>query len=206
MGKSRFSERGFLIALGVLGVFIFIGLIIVLWAIGTYNMMVAMNENVKQAWGQVENTYQRRSDLIPNLVEVVKGYATHERETFTAVTEARSKANQTKIDPSNMDAAALQAFQANQGALTSALSRLMVVVEKYPELKANENFKELQAELAGTENRIAVERRKFNLAAQTYNTKLRVFPSSLIASFGGFQARPYFESDKGAEKAPKVKF
>lgn len=194
------------IGLGVLGVLAFIVLIIVLWAIGTYNSMVAMNENVKQQWGNVENVYQRRNDLIPNLVEVVKGYATHERTTLTDVIEARAKATKVTIDPTKMNMADLQKFQAAQGEISSALSRLMVVIEKYPDLKANENFKELQAQLEGTENRIAVERRKFNQAAQTYNTKLRVFPSSLIASYGGFEARPYFESEKGSEKAPKIKF
>jgi len=192
------------ITLGVLVVLAFIGFIILLWVTGTYNSIVAKSEEVKQRWGQVENVYQRRQDLIPNLVEVVKGYASHEKSTFTQVIEARAKATQMTIDPSKVGD--LQKFQAMQGEISSALGRLMVVVEKYPELKANENFKELQAELAGTENRISVERKRFNDSAQSYNTSLRVFPSSIIANFSGFQLRPYFEAEKGASQAPKVNF
>lgn len=179
-------------------------LCVVGWAVGVYNSLINSREQVKKQWGQVENVYQRRSDLIPNLIETVQGYAFHERTTFTAVTEARAKATQMTIDPSKI--ADLQKFQSIQGELSSALARLMVVVEKYPELKANENFKELQAELAGTENRIAVERRKFNQDAKDYNVALKVFPNNIIANFWAFEERPYFEAEKGASQVPKVEF
>jgi LemA protein len=172
----------------------------------SYNNMVAMEEGVESQWSNVENVYQRRADLIPNLVATVKGYASHERETLEGVINARAKATQVTVDPSNLDAAALQNFQQAQGELSSALGRLMVVVERYPELKANENFRDLQAQLEGTENRIAVERRKFNEDARDYNTYIRKFPQALFANMFGFERKAYFEADSGAERAPEVQF
>jgi LemA protein len=171
-----------------------------------YNKMVTMDEAVKSAWSQVENVYQRRSDLIPNLVETVKGYATHEQETFTKVVEARAQATATKIDPTNLTPEAIKQFQDAQGGLSSALSRLMVVVEQYPDLKANQNFLDLQAQLEGTENRITVERQKFNETTQAYNAYIRRFPPLITAAIFGFKKKAYFEAMAGAEKAPQVKF
>ncbi|HSA04560.1 MAG TPA: LemA family protein [Tenuifilaceae bacterium] len=173
---------------------------------GSYNNMVTKDEAVTSQWGNVENVYQRRLDLIPNLVNTVKGYAAHEQETFTKVIEARAKATQVNINPQNLNAESLKQFQAAQGELSSALSRLMVVVEQYPDLKANQNFLDLQAQLEGTENRIAVERRKFNEVAQDYNTYIRKFPKNIWASIFGFEKKNYFEAEAGAEKAPEVKF
>jgi LemA protein len=172
----------------------------------TYNNMVTMNEGVTAQWSQVENVYQRRSDLIPNLVNTVKGYATHERETLEGVIEARAKATQVTVDPSKLDAASIQKFQETQGGLSSALGRLMVVMEQYPDLKANQNFRDLQAQLEGTENRIAVERGRFNEAAQKFNVYIRKFPQVLFAGIFGFEKKAYFEAEKGAEKAPVVNF
>ena len=174
--------------------------------IGSYNSIVTKEEGVTAGWAQVENVYQRRADLIPNLVETVKGYASHEKETLEGVIEARSKATSTTIDPSNLDAAAIQNFQKAQDGLSSALSRLMVVVERYPDLKANQNFLELQAQLEGTENRIAVERKKFNELARDYNTYIKKFPKNMIAGMFDFEKRDYFEASTGSEKAPEVKF
>lgn len=168
--------------------------------------MVEKQEAVTAQWAQVENVYQRRSDLIPNLVSTVKGYADFEQETLTAVIEARSKATSVNIDASKLDASSIQKFQAAQDGLSSALSKLMVVVERYPELKANQNFLELQSQLEGTENRIAVERRKFNETAQAYNTYIRKFPNNMIAGMFDFEKSDYFEADEGADKAPKVEF
>ena len=176
------------------------------WFIGKYNTMVVANETVDEKWAQVENVYQRRADLIPNLVATVKGYATHEQETLQGVVEARAKATSTTIDAGNMDAAQMQKFQAAQQGLSSALSRLMVVVEKYPDLKANQNFMELQAQLEGTENRIAVERKRFNEAAKTYNLSIRVFPNSMLAGMYGFEKREYFKAEETSKTAPKVEF
>ena len=173
---------------------------------GTYNKMVTMNEGVTAQWSQVENVYKRRSDLIPNLVNTVKGYATHERETLEGVIEARAKATQVTVDPSKLDAASIQKFQEAQGGLSSALGHLMVVMEQYPDLKANQNFLELQAQLEGTENRITVERGRFNEAAQNFNIYIRQFPQNLFASMFGFEKKAYFEAVKGSEKAPEVKF
>lgn len=173
---------------------------------GSYNNMVTKDEAVTSQWGNVENVYQRRLDLIPNLVNTVKGYASHEQETFTKVIEARAKATQVNINPQNLNAESLKQFQAAQGELSSALSRLMVVVEQYPDLKANQNFLDLQAQLEGTENRIAVERRKFNEVAQDYNTYIRKFPKNIWANIFGFEKKNYFEAEAGAEKAPEVKF
>lgn len=173
---------------------------------GEYNKIVTLREQVNRDWANVENQYQRRADLIPNLVETVKGYAAHEQETYTQVTEARSKATQVTIDPANMTAEDMQRFQAAQGEVTSALSRLLAVVENYPDLKANQNFLELQAQLEGTENRIAVERRNFNATATTYNTAIKKFPIVLFAKIFGFSERPYFEAAAGSDQAPEVKF
>ena len=173
---------------------------------GSYNNMVTMQEGVTAQWSQVENVYQRRSDLIPNLVNTVKGYADFEKETLTQVIEARAKATAVNINPDKLDAQSLQNFQNAQSGLSSALSKLMVVVEKYPELKANQGFLDLQAQLEGTENRITVERQKFNQTAQTYNTFIRTFPKNIFAGLFGFEKKAYFEAEKGAEKAPQVKF
>jgi LemA protein len=176
------------------------------WVKSSYNSMVTLEEGVTAQWGQVENVYQRRSDLIPNLVNTVKGYADFEKETLTGVIEARAKATQVTVDPTKLDAQSIQNFQNAQSGLSSALGRLMVVVEKYPELKANQNFLDLQAQLEGTENRITVERQKFNQSAQAYNTEIRKFPRNIFAGMFGFEKKAYFEAEKGAEKAPEVKF
>jgi len=189
-----------------LGVLIVVALALIAWGVSIYNGLVNEQENVEKAWGNVENVYQRRADLIPNLVETVKGYAKHEQETLEGVIEARANATSIKIDPSNMTPEDLQKYQAAQGDVTNALSRLIAVSEAYPDLKANQNFLELQNQLEGSENRIAVERNKFNEAAQTYNTKRRTFPTSLIASIFGFGDKPYFQAQEGADKAPKVDF
>ena len=180
--------------------------ILALWAVMKYNALVPMDQQVKSSWSQVENQYQRRSDLIPNLVNVVKGYASHEKETLDGVITARSKATSTTIDANNLDEAALQRFQQSQDALSSALSRLMVVVEKYPDLKANEQFQNLAVQLEGTENRIATARRDFNETAKTYNTARQTFPTVLIAGLLGFKERPYFTAQAGSEIAPTVDF
>ncbi len=185
-----------------------VGLVVILFSWGTSinNNLVTREEGVNQAWGNVENVYQRRLDLIPNLVNTVKGVANFEQQTLTAVIEARAKATSVQINPKNLDEGSLQKFQQAQNGVSSALGRLMVVVEKYPELKATQNFSELQAQLEGTENRISVERMKFNEAAQSYNTYLRSFPNSMFAGMLGFQKKAYFQAQAGAEKAPEVKF
>lgn len=194
-----FKKKGFWISILIVVILVFM--------LGqTYNSMVQKDEIVKTAWSQVENQYQRRMDLIPNLVNTVKGYASHEKETLEGVINARAKATQMTIDPSNLDAASLQKFQATQGALSSALGRLMVVLERYPDLKANQNFMELQAQLEGTENRISVERKRFNETAKMYNTYTRSFPQNMIAGMFGFMPKAYFQSEVGAAKAPKVEF
>ena len=177
-----------------------------IWSISAYNGMVKMDESVNTAWSNVENQYQRRTDLIPNLVNTVKGYAAHEKETFEAVVSARSKATQMTVDPENLTPEKLQEYQKAQGEIGAALGRLLAITENYPELKANENFKELQAQLEGTENRISVERRNFNEVARTYNTSIRTFPKSILAGMFGFDKRPYFEAEEGANKAPAVEF
>lgn len=179
---------------------------IVIWAISAYNGMVKLDESVSTAWSNVENQYQRRTDLIPNLVNTVKGYAAHEKETFEAVVSARSKATQMTIDADNLTPEKLQQYQKAQGEIGAALGRLLAITESYPELKANENFKELQAQLEGTENRISVERRNFNEVARNYNTSIRTFPRSILAGMFGFDKRPYFEAEEGANKAPEVQF
>ena len=186
---------------------VLIGIILIvpfLW--GTYNKLVKREESVKSTWAQVENQYQRRTDLIPNLVETVKGYAAHEQETFTKVIEARAKATQLNVDASNLDAEKLQQFNQVQGELSQALSRLMAVIENYPDLKANENFIMLQGQLEGTENRIAVERKRFNESANKYNTYRRRFPKNVAAAIFGFKEIKYFEAEKGSEVSPEVGF
>ena len=172
----------------------------------SYNSMVSMEEGVTAQWSQVENVYQRRTDLIPNLVNTVKGYADFEKETLTQVIEARAKATQVTVDPNKLDAQSIQKFQEAQTGLSSALGRLMVVMEKYPDLKANQGFLDLQAQLEGTENRITVERMKFNESAQGYNTLIRKFPINIFAGMFGFEKKAYFEAEAGAEKAPTVQF
>jgi LemA protein len=172
----------------------------------SYNSMVTGEEGVTAQWSQVENVYQRRTDLIPNLVNTVKGYADFEKETLTQVIEARAKATQVTVDPTKLDAQSIQKFQEAQTGLSSALGRLMVVMEKYPDLKANQGFLDLQAQLEGTENRITVERQKFNESAQAYNTLIRKFPKNIFAGMFGFEKKAYFEAEKGAEKAPQVQF
>ncbi len=171
-----------------------------------YNNLITLREQVNRDWANVENVYQRRADLIPNLVETVKGYAAHEQETFEKVVNARANATSVKIDAANMTEADLKRFQAAQGEIGSALSRLIAVAENYPDLKANQNFLELQAQLEGTENRIAVERRNFNETAQKYNTSIKSFPAVIFAGWFGFKERPYFESQEGSDVAPKVEF
>ena len=171
-----------------------------------YNTMVEKDEAVSHAWSNVENQYQRRADLIPNLVNTVKGDAAHEKETLEAVVAARSKATQVTVDAANLTPEKLKAYQEAQGEIGGALSRLLAITENYPELKANENFKELQAQLEGTENRISVERRNFNEASRDYNTYIRKFPNNIFSSLFGFEKRPYFEAEAGTEKAPTVEF
>lgn len=171
-----------------------------------YNTMTEKEEAVNKAWSNVENQYQRRSDLIPNLVNTVKGYAQHEQSTLTAVLEARSKATQITVNAEDLTPEKLKEYQAAQGQVTSALGKLLAISEAYPDLKANENFKELQAQLEGTENRISVERRNFNEVVGDYNTYIRKFPQNIMASIFGFEKRAYFEAEAGSEKAPKVEF
>lgn len=190
------------ILIGIVALIILIGG----WLMKGYNGMVNEDENVNLQWGEVENQYQRRLDLIPNLVNVVKGYASHEKETLEGVIEARAKATQTTIDPSNMTEEQLANFQKAQDGLSGALNRLMVVVEKYPELKANENFLQLQAQLEGTENRITVARKSYNDAATIYNKLVRRFPNNMLAGIFGFSVRPQFKAQEGAESAPAVQF
>lgn len=194
------------ILLIVFGAFVVIIGMLAMWFVGVYNTLQEMDEDVAGKWAQVENVYQRRSDLIPNLVNTVKGYADFEQETLTGVIEARSKATSINIDPSNLSPAAISQFQSAQDGLGSALSRLLVTIERYPDLKANQNFLELQSQLEGTENRIAVERKRFNDAVQTLNAKIRKIPASMIAPMAGVERKGYFEADEGGEKVPEVKF
>jgi LemA protein len=184
-----------------LGALVLLGI----FAAGAYNRLVGLEEQVDEAWSQVENVYQRRSDLIPNLVETVKGAAQFEQETFTAVAEARARVGQISFDEAPSPEQ-LQEFQAAQGELGAALSRLLLVVERYPELRATEAFRDLQVQLEGTENRIAVERRRFNETAREFNTARRRFPTNLLAGMFGFDAKAYFEAEQGAERAPRVDF
>ncbi len=181
-------------------------IILVLLAFSSYNGLVTKEEGVSKAWGNVESDYQRRADLIPNLVNTVKGYANFEKETLTAVIQARASATQVKIDANNLTPENLAAFQQAQGGLSSALGRLLVVAEQYPDLKANQNFLDLQAQLEGTENRINVSRQRFNDTVNEYNVSRRRFPAVIFASILGFKDKGYFKAEVGAEKAPEVKF
>lgn len=199
-------KKGCIVGLVVAGVIVLAVFGVIRWGIKVYNNMVTQQEAVTSQWGNVQTAYQRRADLIPNFVNTVKGAANFEQTTLTQVIEARAKATSVTIDPTKMTTENLQQFQQAQGQLSSALSRLMVVVEQYPELKATQNFRDLQVELEGTENRISVERRKFNEVALTYNTFIRRFPENIIAGMRGFQAKPYFEAAQGSDKAPEVKF
>lgn len=176
------------------------------WIMNSYNRIVAAEEEVNTAWSQVENVYQRRADLIPNLVATVKGYAQHESETLENVIAARSKATQVTVNPENLTPEALDEYNKAQGELSGALGRLLMITENYPDLKASENFSQLQAQLEGTENRITTERMKFNETAKNYNTRIRRFPNSIIASIFGFDKKGYFEVQEGAENAPVVEF
>jgi len=192
----------------IIGAVVFLGIILLLSIPSTYNKLVTSEENVNKKWADVQGAYQRRADLIPNLVSTVKGYADFEQETLIKVIEQRANATKPTInlDAAKLDANTLAQFQKSQDELGSALGRLMVVVEKYPDLKANQNFLQLQAQLEGTENRINVERRNFNEAVQAYNSKLRSFPTNIMAGIFGFAKKPYFEAKAGAEEAPKVEF
>src|SRR5205809_3267568 len=192
----------------VLAILLFIVVVAALAIGGSYNRLVRLQQAVDQSWAQVQNVYQRRADLIPNLVNTVSGAANFEKSTLTEVTNARASVGRVQLDPNKAptDAAQLEQFQAAQGQLSSALSRLLVVVERYPELRANQNFLSLQAQLEGTENRISVERNNFNGAVQAYNTAVRSFPTNLIAGMFGFAPRPFFNAQPGAEKAPTVNF
>lgn len=188
-----------IVVLGVLA-------IIVLWIANVYNGLVAGEEQVESAWAQVENQYQRRADLVPNLVATVKGYAEHEKETLDNVVSARARATQITIDPANATPEQLAAYQAAQGELSQALGKLLAIAENYPDLKANENFRDLQQQLEGTENRITVARQLFNDDARAFNMKVRRFPNNIIANMFGFEKKPYFEAEEGANKAPEVAF
>ena len=192
-------KKGWIIAIAIVAV-------LVIWFATGYNSLVKQEEGVKTAWSQVENQYQRRSDLIPNLVNTVKGYASHESETLEGVVAARARATQTTIDADNLTPEAIEKYQAAQGELTAALGRLLMIQENYPDLKANQNFLELQAQLEGTENRISVARKQFNEVARTYNVSVRRFPANLVAKMFGFEQKPYFESAEGSEAAPQVQF
>lgn len=190
----------------IIGILLVVAFIIYRLFAGTYNSMVTADENVKGKWAKVENQYKQRMDLIPNLVNTVKGAAEFEKGTLTAVVEARASATQVKVDPDKLTPENIQKFQEAQGQLSTALGRLLMVTENYPVLKANQNFLELQATLEGTERRIAVARKDFNEAAQQFNTYIRKFPQTLLAGMFGFSPKGYFQSDKGANKAPEVKF
>ena len=193
------KNLGWIIPVGIL-------VVIVLWAIGGYNGMVKMDEQVQNSWANVETQYQRRADLIPNLVSTVKGYAKHEQQTLEDVVKARSDATQVKVDAENLTPEKLAAFQKAQSGVSSALGRLLAVAENYPDLKANQNFLELQSQLEGTENRITVARKDFNDTAKSYNQAIRQFPKNILAGLFGFEKKSYFEAEAGSEKAPKVEF
>jgi LemA protein len=201
------KSRGCLIAGGIVGVILVAALGVVLWGMGVYNNLVRLDETVRSSWSQVEAQYQRRADLIPNLVSTVKGFAKQEKDVLVGVTEARAKVSQMTVTKEVLDNPETFAkFQKSQDQLSSALSRLLVVTENYPQLRSNENFRDLQTQLEGTENRITVARQRFNTTVQEYNTRLRTFPSSMVAGFTGFKERPYFASQEGADKAPAVQF
>ena len=195
-------KRGYVVLIVIVAVV----LVLFFWIKGMYNSMVRMDEGVSSAWAQVENVYQRRADLVPNLVATVKGYAEHESSTLEAVVNARAKATQMTVDPSSLSEAEIAQFTAAQDELGAAIGRLLVSVERYPDLKANQNFLELQAQLEGTENRIAVERQKFNEAARSYNVTIRKFPNNIFAGMFGFEKKGYFKASEGAEQAPAVSF
>lgn len=195
-------KKALIILAAVIGVFI----VLSIPCCTAYNGMVTSEENVDSKWSDVESEYQRRSDLIPNLISTVKGYADHEKSTLDAVISARAKATSTTVSIDNLNEESLAKYQAAQGELSSALGRLLAITENYPDLKANQNFSELQAQLEGTENRIKVSRKYYNEAAQEYNVRIRKFPASMIASMSGFDKKPYFKAEEGAEKAPKVEF
>lgn len=200
-------KKGLIGCLGVGGALAVVVFLIAGWAMAQYNGLVKSQEEVRSAWAQVENVYQRRLDLIPNLVETVKGVAEFEKETYTAVTEARAKVGQMTITPEVLDdPAAFKKLEAAQAQLSSVLSRLLAVAENYPQLKANQNFLDLQSQLEGTENRITVERQRFNEVARGYNTRIKTVPTNILANMFGFRERPYFEAAAGAESAPKVEF
>lgn len=201
------KNKGLIVTLSIVGIIALFVIIMVVWGISSYNSLITLNETVDQNWSQVENQYQRRADLIPNLVNTVKGYAEFERGVLTDVTEARSRVSQFNVTPEVLnDPQSFQRFQQLQGELSGALSRLLVTVENYPTLKANENFLQLQAQLEGTENRISVERRNFNQSVQQYNTTIKRFPTSIFAGLFGFNEKQYFTSTPGAETPPKVEF
>lgn len=195
-------KRGYVVIIVIVAVV----LVLFFWVKGMYNSMVRMDEGVSSAWAQVENVYQRRADLVPNLVATVKGYAEHESSTLEAVVNARAKATQMTVDPSGLSEAEIARFTEVQDELGAAIGRLLVSVERYPDLKANQNFRDLQAQLEGTENRITVERQKFNEAARNYNVTIRKFPNNIFAGMFGFEKKGYFEASEGAEQAPAVSF
>ena len=196
-------KKGLIIGVAVVAAII---AIVLVWGTSTYNGLVEKQESVETAWAQVENVYQRRMDLVPNLVNTVKGYAKHEKETLDAVMNARAKATQMTVDVDDLSEENIRKYQEAQGELQQAMGRLMMITENYPDLKANENFLTLQSQLEGTENRITVERQKFNETAKVYNTAVRKFPTSIIASMCDFEKKGYFEAQEGAEKAPVVEF
>jgi LemA protein len=207
LNQNRISmKKGCIISLVVAGIFIIVVFALIRTGVGMYNNMVSQREAVTNAWGNVETQYQRRNDLIPNFVNTVKGAANFEQQTLTAVIQARASATQVKIDPTNLNEQTMQQFQQAQGEVSSALSRLMVVVEKYPELKATQNFRDLQVELEGTENRISVARKNFNDVALVYNTYIKKFPHNILAGMFGFTEKPYFKAEAGSDKAPQVQF
>lgn len=193
-------------SLGTGGIIIAVLVLVLIWGISAYNQLVGSEESVSKAWSQVENVYQRRLDLIPNLIKTVQGAADYEKSTLQAVIEARSKASSIQLNAENMSQEQLQAFTQAQDELGSAISRLMLTIERYPELKANQNFLELQSQLEGTENRITVERQKYNQVVGNFNTQVRRFPKNIIASMFGFEKKAYFEASAGAEQAPAVDF
>ena len=204
MSIIRHGMRAGLVVLAVV-VVLLIGL--VMWGIGVQNHLVRLEQDVNEKWAQVQNVYQRRADLIPNLVETVRGFAAQERAVLTEVTQARANATSIRLTPEALnDPQAMQKFAAAQGQLTGALSRLLVTVERYPELKSNQNFLTLQSQLEGTENRVSIERQRYNTSVRDYNTRLRTFPASLVAGVMGFKPKAFFEAAPGSETAPKVKF
>ena len=201
------KNKGLMIGCAIGAIILIASGMLVAWGVSSYNNMISLDQAVIQQWSQVENQYQRRADLIPNLVNTVKGYADFEKEVLTKVTEARARVSQFNITPEVLnDPQAFAKFQSLQGELSGALSRLLVTVENYPQLKANENFLQLQAQLEGTENRISVERKKFNEVVQSYNTTIKIFPASMLAGMFGFSEKQYFKAIQGSETPPKVEF